>query len=368
MSIIQLLSLACAIIVIVLPIIFTVINIKKIIKKTKSLRFETIAFTLGIVLAVFAYALLEPVNYQDAINASNGPVLHEAFNQYHLLTLLVFWGIGLLAYFILKFHKKTFPPLVEAVLMSGVYIGIIVSVFVCIQLIAGFKADYAYIFIIVYLYLFLLNYFLLSINLLINIAGQKAEEQKELNYKNAFLQNCSKWLYKGVNAYIGAVVFMIPLLALLVIILTLFGQQPDSVIKAFTETSDWILSTKVSPPPIENGGHYLCTVSLRGHEKLVKPVRYGIRNGNRIVVNRQLCISNAFEQLIMEKTPKFHRAIRNFYDTYGYPVSKLIKRAWVADIIYLIMKPLEWLFLIVLYTFDQKPEDRIAKQYLPKIN
>ena len=38
-----------------------------------------------------------------------------------------------------------------------------------------------------------------------------------------------------------------------------------------------------------------------------------------------------------------------------------------ADAVYLIMKPLEWLFVAVLYLFDAKPEDRIARQYLPKI-
>ncbi|MGN1181023.1 MAG: DUF6688 family protein [Suilimivivens sp.] len=29
------------------------------------------------------------------------------------------------------------------------------------------------------------------------------------------------------------------------------------------------------------------------------------------------------------------------------------------------MKPLEWIFLIVLYLFDEKPENRICRQYLP---
>ncbi len=85
------------------------------------------------------------------------------------------------------------------------------------------------------------------------------------------------------------------------------------------------------------------------------------------MVNRQLCVANAFEQLIMEKAPRFHRAVRNFYDTYGYPVSKHIRHAWTADVVYLVMKPLEWIFLMVLYLFDEKPEDRICSQYLPKL-
>ena len=72
-------------------------------------------------------------------------------------------------------------------------------------------------------------------------------------------------------------------------------------------------------------------------------------HGHEVVVNRQLCIANAFEEVIQEKTPRFHRAIRSFYDKYGFPVAKLIKHKWSADIVYILMKPLEWIFLIVLY-------------------
>ena len=138
------------------------------------------------------------------------------------------------------------------------------------------------------------------------------------------------------------------------------------MILAFTKTSDWILSGEIAPPPVAYDTHYLCTVSLRGHRKLVKPIRYGIRRGEKIVVNRQLCVANAFEQLIEEKTPRLHRKIRNFYDTYGYPISKHINSAWSADVVYLIMKPLEWFFVAVLYLCDVNPEDRIHSQYLPK--
>ena len=74
-------------------------------------------------------------------------------------------------------------------------------------------------------------------------------------------------------------------------ILVLFGQRPDEAIKAFLETSDWTLSTKISPPSVTYDAHYLCTVSLRGHKNIVKPIRMGIRRGEKIVVNRQLCIA-----------------------------------------------------------------------------
>jgi hypothetical protein len=167
--------------------------------------------------------------------------------------------------------------------------------------------------------------------------------------------------------FLVAVIALLPVLGVLVALLVLFGQQPDSIIKVFTQTSDWILSGEISPPPVAYDTHYLCTVSLRGHKRLVKPIRYGIRRGEKIVVNRQLCVANAFEQLLEEKTPHFHRKIRRFYDTYGYPISKHINTAFAADVVYVLMKPLEWFFVLVIYMFDPKPENRINSQYMPKL-
>ena len=101
-----------------------------------------------------------------------------------------------------------------------------------------------------------------------------------------------------------------------------------------------------------------------GHKRIVKPKRLGKRRGRVIIVNRQLCIANAFEEVIAEKTPRFHKNLRHFYDTYGYPIAKHITNPWRADLVYLLMKQLEWFFLIVLYMVDVKPEERISRQYL----
>lgn len=156
---------------------------------------------------------------------------------------------------------------------------------------------------------------------------------------------------------------LFPVAGILEIVLILFGQGADGVVKAFTMTADWTFSTQVPPPPIEYEGHYLCTVAAGGHRKIVKPIRYGMRRGEKIVVNRQLCIANAFEELIQERAPRFHRAVRGFYDAYGYPLSRLITTPAKADFVYLLMKPLEWMFLGVLYLLDVNPERRIERQY-----
>ena len=103
-----------------------------------------------------------------------------------------------------------------------------------------------------------------------------------------------------------------------------------------------------------------------GHQKIVKPIRMGVRHGHPVIVNRQLCVANAFEQVLEEKTPHFHKAVRAFYDRYGFPIAKMIRKSWVADLVYILMKPLEWVFLIILYLTDVHPENRIAVQYMGK--
>ncbi|WP_420831467.1 DUF6688 family protein [Paenibacillus sacheonensis] len=114
---------------------------------------------------------------------------------------------------------------------------------------------------------------------------------------------------------------------------------------------------------VAGDGHYLCTVAARGHRRLVKPLRAGIRHGEPITVNRQLLIANAFENVLEQHMPASHRMIRRLYDSWGYPVSRHIRSQLAADVVYLAMKPLEWFFLLVLYTVDRRPEDRIQAQY-----
>jgi hypothetical protein len=164
-----------------------------------------------------------------------------------------------------------------------------------------------------------------------------------------------------------------PLLLLLSLVLLVFGQRPDSWIRAFTDTyhlglSQWdYMCDNVKCPE----GHFLCTVGANGHSRLVRPLRWGIRNNQRIKCTRQLLVSNAFEQWMQEKYPALHRILRKNYNRVG----KIVHRYYgcfrlkiVSDLIYLLMKPLEWVFLLVLYSVEVCPENRIHAQYLGKVN
>lgn len=357
------------------PFILIIIDIVLGIKKKKSLIFEIIAFSMGLGYMMFCWEIWDPAVYSQPINRLMAfASAHEPVSREHVMTLIAIAVVGFLAYLILKYAGRHLAPLAKVFCIGGIYGGVIVNVLFLMQLLCGarpvdispgqvFGENIVYILcecIVPVLFLIHVG------RMFSSFIRQQAEEQEKIRYEgNGFLAGCNRFLCKGANLYWAAFLAMIPLYGIVICILCLFGQKPDSVIKAFTQTSDWILSGEISPPPVEYDAHYLCTVSLRGHRGLVKPIRYGIRRGNRIVVNRQLCVANAFEQLLQERTPRFHKAVRHFYDTYGYPISKWITNPWSADVVYLIMKPLEWIFVAVLYLFDEKPENRICSQYLP---
>lgn len=358
--------------IIVLPVALIALDIVFYVKKKERPFFELIAFFIGSIYMALGYGVWDAPNYTGSLNLYGSANVHEPFSTEHILSICVFMLCGFGSYFILKFARRALPPFLEVILLGGIYAGSVVNIVWIVQLICGANPEgmrmesFDYFEILCQSLvpcLFLIH----VIQLLFTLVKEKAQKQEKLHYENPFMQKVNSWLLKGANLFWIAVLALLPILGILVILLCLFGQQPDSIILAFTQTSDWILSTEIAPPPVAYDTHYLCTVSLRGHRKLVRPIRYGIRKGEKIVVNRQLCVANAFEQLLMEKTPRFHRAVRKFYDTYGYPISRHINTAWSADIVYVIMKPLEWFFLLVLYLLDVKPENRIASQYLPKV-
>lgn len=358
--------------IVLLPAALIIADIKFLVKKEEAPIFEFVAFIIGSVYIFLGLAFWDLPGYEEPLNTWGGASVHEPFSTSHMIAIVLFGGWGFLSYYKLKFMRREYPPIVEVFLLAGVYVGIALSVVWMVQLLGGVsngvRLDGTDYFVIACLCIVPVIYIIHCICLMVELIKEKAKRQEEMVYDNELLSKFNRFLYKGANLFWLAVVALLPVLTILTVILVLFGQQPDSIILAFTKTSDWVLSGEIAPPPVTYDAHYLCTVSLRGHEKLVKPTRYGIRKGEKIVVNRQLCVANAFEQLIQERTPRFHRAIRNFYDTYGYPISKHINSAWSADVVYLLMKPLEWIFLFVLYLFDKRPEDRINSQYLPKVS
>lgn len=280
------------------------------------------------------YVSISDIRMADWTETLVNQEVHSPIATWTLPTLITIGAAAFLGYLVLRYVPlKKLPPLLCILAMAAVYLGAGLCILFCIQLCWSDPILAVYPF----------NLFLVFGKAVRQVCAQQERARRW------------PWL---------AFLLMWPLLGVLTGVLILFGQKPDSLIQAWTQTSDWTLSLQKAPPNVYYDEHYLCTVAAGGHPKVVKPLRMGVRHGRRIVVNRQLLVANAFEDLLAERLPGAHRRLRHFYDTYGYPIAGHIRSRPAADLVYILMKPLEYFFVIVLYLFDADPESRIAVQYL----
>ncbi len=282
----------------------------------------------------------------------------------HFISMLFYFIMYQVAIFSLWKKGRKLPPLYAVLSLIFVFTGIILNVFILLQ-VTGYSPDHISDYSdpgVVFLPIIILS-IIIGISLTIKMIRQEADKAEQRTFKNKFLNTCNTFLSKRYDVYIWALILMFPVLIALTIILMLFGQDYNSLVKVFTETATLRFSQHVSPFPLPHEGHYLCTVAAKESPKVVKPVRLGKRGGRIIIVNRQLQIANAFEELLSDFAPNLHRFIRYNYDKYGYDLSKKINNTRASNITYILMKPLEWVFLICLYLCVVEPEKKIKKQY-----
>jgi hypothetical protein len=309
----------------------------------------------GVLLLPLLFLFMQGVSQNDCCDN-----LTAAISPKHFLTFFVFIAWFLYSFFRLRNHMKPMSPLMYAFLISGVCVGIVLNVFIMIQFPVGVVVNPAIIFF--------------SLTLLLRKQREFISDKNSglMRIKEGKLSRLFEVVYNLPIVTSIPVLFLlsIPVAALLMGLLILFGQEPDALIRAFTDTYRHTFSAlDYECANVHCGDHYLCSVAANGHEKIVKPQRYGRRNGAWITCNRQLLISNAFEQLIEEKAPKLHRIIRRNYNHVGRFIHRyygIFNVRFVSDIVYVLMKPFEWCFLITLYLFDKQPENRIHLQYIDK--
>ena len=314
---------------------------------------------LGIIV-VFIYPILY-LSIEDFGLVNDCCDETATFSPDHTLSIYIWIIFGMGAFFYSVYRKELGSPIVEVLANIGLFIGIILNV-------------------ILYFHFDLEFWLVGSLPIILLFITTLTYNQKEiielLSEKELATDSVvNKWVVRLLeqSALIKLPIFLLlvlPLFMVVTTILLLFGQEPDSSIKAFTQTYKHGLSQlDYMCDNVECGGHYLCSVAANGHNQLVKPIRLGYRRGGIIVCNRQLLLSNAFEELMEERMPRSHRFIRKHYNRVGDVVHKyygIFERKWIADVIYILMKPLELFFWITLYTFDRNPENRIAQQYWAK--
>ena len=329
-------------------------------KTTRMVLIGEFAFISFFIAALGLFCLVWLFNgddYYTSIDIVDGG--YTPFASKHLPTLLVFFALSMLALIKLWYKGRALPPLLFSLFVVLLIIGMPISITVIIQTSTNTEASGETFLFALLPFFYLVGTFLAFVK----IVDQEASAASTKTYRNKYLNLLNQKLANTKQQPLWIFLMVIPVFVLIVAVLMLFGQDANSITKVFTETTTWTFSQKTHPPFLEHNGHYLCTVAVCGDPKVVKPLRLGKRHGHEIIVNRQLLVANAFEELIQENAPSFHKVIRNFYDKYGYPLSKKITTTKASNAVYILMKPLEYFFLMVLYLCTVKPEEKINKQY-----
>ncbi len=288
------------------------------------------------------------------------------FSPEHRIGIYTLIILCIVAFVISMYRKMILPPLSELFLNVFLILGFILNLIFFKHFVTE---EEGYMFSI-------FGNLPIIVLLLIELSENEKKLQKMHNYNEmsgyGYFRKISVCILKLdiLRKYPLLTLLLAPILILLSAFLLLFGQKPDSLIRAFTDTYQHGFSQlDYLCDNVMCGGHFLCSVGANGHNSVVKPIRYGEREGHKIICNRQLLISNAFEDLIQSKFPIIHTLIRHQYNKLGNKIHRyyaIFSNKYVSDLVYILMKPIELFFLLVLYIFDNAPENRIAKQYLNK--
>lgn len=279
--------------------------------------------------------------------------------------------IAVAAYAISRRREERLPAAVEALTLSLMAVGAVLHLALGAQLGAGFLAFGMLVFPVALPVLSpWLSVLLFSRELLARLRRRGDEERvAEPQYAGHIYRQVE--LPPGEapppvvsRAWLVRTVALTPaLMGLYGVVSALVSGRRGGAVAAFTDTCGHVFS-RVPITVIERDCHYLCTVAAQGHPWLVRPERMGVRHGAPIVVNRQLAVANAFEDLLHTRWPRFGRLCRRVYDRLGLPVSRYLRRRWMADAVYLAMKPFEWIFYATLLALDpDDPEARIGRMY-----
>jgi hypothetical protein len=288
---------------------------------------------------------------------------YTPFAKEHFFTFIAFHAISILALIRIWRKGSNQAPLSLVFTLAALVCGVVLSVFTLIQLsiveanLHTYDANNVVMMGAPLCHLLLCLYFLARA---VYTESQLAVDRK---FRNKLLHRLNSFLGRSKVLPLWVVVAVFPLYSAVTLVLLLFGQHANSLVRVFTDTSTWYFSQHTHPPFLDHQGHYLCTVAACGSPRVVKPLRLGTRHGHEIIVNRQLLVANAFEAILERRIPRTHRIIRRLYDRYGYPLSRRINTPFKSNLVYVLMKPLEWFFLCVIYFQERDPEALIHAQY-----
>jgi hypothetical protein len=310
-------------------------------------------------VAEISALVIGPFLFFTMLNEKTQDCCHDTpyFADEHTPSILVLVLLALGCYLLARRRTAIGSPISEVLIGCGLLLGIGLNVVLFFQIDDGFwwLGNFP-----------ALLFFILALLRRHQLAIRSIDEHQFSD--SALSVFCQKLLLQPAYQKFPLLLLLcLPLLVVVWLGLLTMGQQPDALVRVFTETYNHGFSTLQCDYTKCPDQHFLCTIAAEGHPRLVAPVRFGQRQGYRIIVNRQLLIANAFEEILAERAPGLHRCIRHHYNRLGRASRRgfeKLRYRGLADAVYLLMKPLEWFFLLVIYAVEVKPENRIARQYL----
>ena len=223
--------------------------------------FEGITLVVGILYSLLALPIAN-ITIADWTRQLSNRQLHTPIWTQGFLTVGMLAAAGLAGYLVLSLGRLSkMPPLIPVCAMAAMYLGIAQCALWIVQVFAmGWRF---------WLCLLPLNCILISLKVIrqkVNewnlpdagpasgspqissapqnhgpLEGSKKEgtitPSPAKFFSHPFLQRLNLWLSRSSRWPAAALLFALPLLGIAVALLVLFGQQPDSLAKAWTETS-----------------------------------------------------------------------------------------------------------------------------------
>ncbi len=120
------------------------------------------------------------------------------------------------------------------------------------------------------------------------------------------------------------------------LVMTLTSSLPFWAASVF-----WSWKTYLSLPD-HLDGCFIVTAASRGHQKIVGPFAPVQHRGQTRLANQQLATFWQFEFLWCNHSPRSHAAFRCVYNKIGPVIARNITQPWLADAVYIALKPTEF--------------------------
>jgi hypothetical protein len=119
-------------------------------------------------------------------------------------------------------------------------------------------------------------------------------------------------------------------------------------VPAWLTSWQWSRQVYESLPNQAPSGCFVVTAAGRGHPNVVGPFFEIEHAGKSCRANQQLITLWQFEERWRKQFPLSHAAFRRIYNRFGSLIAARIRSQWQADVMFLILKPAEWLANIYL--------------------